>query len=112
MKMSIVSIVLLLQACAIPLGREIKQIKIQEDAFHHISIKKEHKVTREFESKSCAQIYVFYPTKLKANFEEILNNACKKDEYIINAQFTDETYYIPFFYGEECYILKGQCAKI
>ncbi len=111
MKHTIILSLFFLQSCAFKLGKEIKQLKIKGDSFNQVIAKKNPIITKKFESKSCTKIYSIIPTKLKADFSEIINNACGEKEYIVNAQFWDTFYYIPMIYGEECYVLKGSCAK-
>lgn len=108
----IIFLLFIFQSCTLKVGPSIKSIKLEKDTFNTIKYNPKPKVSRTFESKDCAQIYFIFPNKLKTNLTKILQNSCKEDEVLIDAQLYDTFYYIPLVYGEECIALKGKCAKI
>lgn len=101
-----------IQSCAFNMGREIKYMKKEPVPFDTVIIEKNPKIVKKFEAKSCVHIYSVIPDKLKADLSKILKESCSEGQEIRNAQLADRIWYIPIIYGEECYVVRGECAEI
>ena len=63
------------------------------------------------ELKDCFHYYFIFPSKSSWNREALYKNICPNSDHLLNVELERRYYLIPLIFGEDCLILKAECAQ-
>lgn len=63
------------------------------------------------ELKDCFNYYFIFPSKMSWDREALYKNICPTSEHLVNVELVRRYYLIPLIFGEDCLILKAECAQ-